>query len=426
MPLLRISLSGYRCFDASTTLDLRPLTIVLGRNNSGKSALVRAPMVIEQGIRTTSSQPIDLDALDDQVVESFTDLIYGHRPHGSIELSLDMTAGDGAPLSVLATVQNVAEYDRQLVSILRVRYEDRDCWIHWIPRGPDEPDLFQYSIRFDGKTYDGIPLSFQGLLPVADQLNPPIDRFFGEVVDIVRDSYPLIRYFGPFRDRPERRFRSPVGMPPSLGISGENAGRILATDYARRGGVLLREVNSILARDLPGWTLALSEQLNQYSIILRSNEDPALNVNLADAGTGVAQVLPVFVQRALDVLTPPERPVLEIMEQPELHLHPAAHGGLADLYLSASLNGKVKFLIETHSETLLLRVRRRIAEGSIHPDHVALYFVEHERGHATARQINIGPDGDLDYWPDGVFSEDYEEARALASAQLKRGDQGAR
>jgi predicted ATPase len=217
-------------------------------------------------------------------------------------------------------------------------------------------------------------------------------------------------------------------MPPSLGIGGENAGKILATDYARRGGVLLRQVNGVLARDLPGWTLDISEQLNQYSIILRSNEDPALNVNLVDAGTGVAQVLPVFVQRALDILTPPERPVLEIMEQPELHLHPAAHGGLADLYLSASSEekAKVKFLIETHSETLLLRVRRRIAEGVIPPDHVALYFVEHERGHATARQINIGPDGDLDYWPDGVFSEDYEEARALASAQLKRGDQGAR
>jgi predicted ATPase len=159
-----------------------------------------------------------------------------------------------------------------------------------------------------------------------------------------------------------------------------------------------------------------------YSVVLTSRDDDTLSVNLADAGTGVAQELPIFVQRVVDILDPPRRPVLEIIEQPELHLHPAAHAALADLYLNAAERTGVRFLIETHSETLLLRLRRRIAEGAYPPDTVAIYFVDHRDGAATARRIRIDADGQLDYWPAGVFSEDYEETQALATAQLARRD----
>jgi predicted ATPase len=142
---------------------------------------------------------------------------------------------------------------------------------------------------------------------------------------------------------------------------------------------------------------------------------------LADAGTGVAQELPILVQRVLDVLEHPSSSTLEIIEQPELHLHPAAHAALADLYLEAARNTGVRFLIETHSEALLLRLRRRIAEGSHSPESVAIYFVDQRDGASTVRRVRIDSSGQLDYWPEGVFSEDYEEARALASAQLAKG-----
>lgn len=429
MPLRRISLASYRCFDGTTDMELRPMTIVLGRNNSGKSALVRAPMVVEKGIRTNSPEPIDLDAIDDEIVESFTDLIYGHRPHGSITVGLDIEDSKGEPLLLAATIQHIDEYDRQVVSSLSIDHHGERCTAKWNQGNPDESDDFRYDLRLGDSSDKDVPLHFHGLLPDTNTGKlelTQIDRFLFEKGYDVQHEYPEIRYFGPFRDRPVRRFGSPTGTPRSLGSSGENAGKILAADHARRGGQLLSEVNNVLSKDLPGWSVDLNEQGNQYSIVLQSKDDPALNVNLADAGTGVAQVLPVFVQRALDVLTPPKTPVLEIMEQPELHLHPAAHGGLADLYLTAALRGNIQFLIETHSETLLLRIRRRIAEGLIEPEQVALYFVEHERGRATSRRINIGHDGGLDYWPDGVFSEDYEEARALTIAQLNSGGQDAR
>jgi predicted ATPase len=209
-------------------------------------------------------------------------------------------------------------------------------------------------------------------------------------------------------------------MPAEVGASGEFAAGILASDSARQGGQLLAQINRELSANLPGWRLEVAERGGMHTIFLTSQHDETLRVNLADTGTGVAQVLPVFVQRAVDILTPPRRPVLEIIEQPELHLHPAAHAALADLYLAAADTGASRFLIETHSETFLLRLRRRIAEGR-GPGTVAVYFIDHTGGTATTRPIMIDERGGLDYWPTGVFSEDYDETRAIAVAQLERG-----
>jgi len=188
---------------------------------------------------------------------------------------------------------------------------------------------------------------------------------------------------------------------------------------------LLQRVNAELESCLPGWNIDITERGDMFSLVLTSLSDASLTVNIADGGAGVAQVLPIFVQRALDILSPPRRPVLEIVEQPELHLHPAAHAALADLYLEAIRLTSVRFIVETHSETLLLRLRRRIAEG-LDPSFVALYFVDHDGSKASVKKINIDEKGSLDYWPAGVFSEDYDEARKLTKAQLANGLDDAR
>lgn len=418
MALERIAFAGYRCFAQRQNIELRPITVVLGRNNSGKSALVRTPLVLSAGIRTESRAPLDLDILIDKfsldMVESFTDLIYGGRPHGSIDIEADLADGD---YGFAATVQNIDEYRAQVVSSLRMRSRHGEVQLDWVPDDP--PAIARYTVRAGERTRENVLVAFEGLLPSAESEEPlTTNPLRGPRI---RDSFPDIRYLGPFRDLPGVAYRLPSGMPADVGTVGQNAGGILASDLVRGQGRLLRQVNQDIADILPGWTLDMVERGRNYAVLLRSRDDDTLSVNLADAGTGVAQMLPIFVQRAADLVSPPRRPVLEIIEQPELHLHPAAHGALADLYLTAVQRSDVRFLIETHSETFLLRLRRRIAEG-LDPDMIAIYFVEHGGGASNVRRIKVDADGNLDSWPEGVFSEDYEEVRALASAQLDRRD----
>jgi hypothetical protein len=391
-----MGLTNYRCFARRQDIELRPITLVLGRNNSGKSALVRAPLILSTGIHTESDAPLDLDRLSEDLVESFTDLVYGGRPHGSLDIEIEFDTGR----RMVATVQNLSEYRTQVVSSFHV--EPEGIQLDWVP-----DDVSPGPKTYTGSTPGKRQVQFRGLLP----------DFFANPI---RDSFDSIRYLGPFRDRPQRRDRLPTSRPSSIGESGENTLRILANDAARNQGRLIKVINGEFGASLPGWTLDVEEQAGTFTAALQSTTDTSIRVNLADTGTGVAQALPIFVQRALDKVDSPQHPVLEIVEQPELHLHPAAHGALAELYIRAIKDTPVRFLIETHSETLLLRLRRRIAEGELSANDVAIYFVENHEGVASARKITLDADGNLDYWPEGVFSEDYQETRKLAKAQLDR------
>jgi hypothetical protein len=425
MTLVRIALEGYRCFAQRQEIELHPITVVLGKNNSGKSALIRSPVVCETGIRTDSPTPLDIDTLGEDFLESFTDLVYGNRPHGNIGIELAIENGTTTS-RLAATIQHIDEYDTQVISSLSLSSDTSSAALTWEPSEP--PDQAKYTIVGSGARYEGVPVEFKGLLPSGlptQALPRALVEQVRTTVQSIRAGYPAIRYLGPFRDRPHRRYRLPARMPAEIGVTGSHAAGILARDFARQNGLLLRRVNDELAQSLPGWEIGVIERGGLYSVVLTSKDDSSVTVNLADAGTGVAQVLPILVQRAIDNVTDPGSDVLEIIEQPELHLHPAAHAALADMYLSAQRSG-LRFIVETHSETFLLRLRRRIAEGTSDPSIVAVYFVEQDNGAAKVHRITVDSSGNLDRWPEGVFSEDYEETQKLAEAQLAKGDPGAR
>jgi predicted ATPase len=226
-----------------------------------------------------------------------------------------------------------------------------------------------------------------------------------------------ITYLGPFRPVPERFYRFSGGVTTNVGFRGAKAPQILAEDLLRNGQVLTA-VGDWFATYMRGWALSLDQQGETFSIVLRSPHSPSVRVNLADVGTGIAQVLPIVVQRQFERLANRHQNV-EIIEQPELHLHPSAHGDLADLYVAAIKSAPIRFIIETHSENFVLRLRRRIAAGELSHDSVALYWVcdDGDEGGDRIRRINIDARGDVSSWPTGVFSEDFEEVKMIRREQ---------
>jgi predicted ATPase len=137
-------------------------------------------------------------------------------------------------------------------------------------------------------------------------------------------------------------------------------------------------------------------------------------INLANMGEGLSQLLPIITR----VLTTPENGSL-LIEQPELHLHPAAQADLADLFISGAENGRNQCIVETHSEHLLLRLRRRIAEGVVDPAIVGVLYVERDGSESTVRSLDLDGAGQFEDWPKGFFDERYREALAIAEASSK-------
>ena len=103
---------------------------------------------------------------------------------------------------------------------------------------------------------------------------------------------------------------------------------------------------------------------------------------------------------------------------PELHLHPAACGTIADLYLTSLENNNNTILLETHSKEVLLRLRRRIAESKNSDIHngVNIIYTSNTRDTCEIDYITVEKTGELDWWPEGIFEESFEEVVAISEA----------
>ncbi|HYO68412.1 MAG TPA: hypothetical protein VEU33_20255 [Archangium sp.] len=425
MELTGLSFDNYKAFAQRETLELRPLTVLIGRNSSGKSAIARLPLLLARALSERAQSPVDLDIDGVDFGGSFVDLIHKRRPHGSIGLGATFENDQGEHYDVWARVQHFSEFEMQVVSAFELRQAGRPSLAFtWVLEDDPRVEPGRYKAQVGGGPPFEVALSFQGLWPTIE-VNGTIDAavvhlavLLKHALDALRPALAPLGYLGPFRTPPQRQYRFPGGMPQSVGVSGAEAPALLGADLLRKGGMVVRAVGDWYRQNLGGWILDVSRQQGaSFSLVLRSPDNPTVEVNLADVGTGLSQVLPLVVQRHFDALVGKSLGV-EVVEQPELHLHPGAHGDLADLYIQAARQPRSRFIVETHSENFILRLRRRIAEGLLAPGRVALYWVDDApRPGSQLKRISLSPSGEVSMWPKGVFSEDFEEVRAIRAAQ---------
>ena len=136
-------------------------------------------------------------------------------------------------------------------------------------------------------------------------------------------------------------------------------------------------------------------------------------INLPDVGFGTSQVLPILIQ---GLIASPGATLL--LEQPEIHLHPKVQAEFADFLIEISQRG-VSVVVETHSEHLLARIQRRIAEEALRLDHLALYYAVPGPEGAKISRITVNEFGQLEH-PSGFFEEGFEEIFAHLQAVGQR------
>ena len=141
----------------------------------------------------------------------------------------------------------------------------------------------------------------------------------------------------------------------------------------------------------------------------------SIKVTLADIGYGVAQFLPVLV---LSYYVPIGSTL--ILEEPGTHLHPKAQADIADLLIEVVNERNLQILVESHSEHLLTRLQRRIAEEKISSDQTALYFCENKNGSSKPIPLDLDELGNIKNWPKNFFGDEMGDLFAMTKAQMKR------
>lgn len=255
------------------------------------------------------------------------------------------------------------------------------------------------------------------------------------VDEISRVARERVYYLGPLRDEPRVIYRPPPHSEQwSVGLKGEYTAAVLDSyanydvtyplppdsafegEFATRKGPLSEAV-VVWLRRLGLVDSVDTEETPKVGFRLTVNS-PGLPIklDLKSVGVGVSQVLPTLVQ----ALLAPAGSTL-IFEQPELHLHPRAQAELADFFLGMTAVGK-QCLVETHSEQMINRLRRRVVEARRNQvlPRLRIYFAERSGAATQFRDVEPDEYGTIVKWPEGFFDQSDVEAAKMLREQIRK------
>ena len=248
-----------------------------------------------------------------------------------------------------------------------------------------------------------------------------IKKAFDKMSDIMshvyvsfRDEAYMMNYIGPFREAPSRIYRDSEinSMTMGVGVHGENVSSLLIRDY-RRKKKIISEISKWLEPTM-GYKIDVDNVGDGFFQIALVNKQ-GVHSDISDVGYGISQVLPIVTQIIRNNLSNSvmKRKILNrkpvYIEQPELHLHPAAQSMLADLFVNCVCKGASNIVIETHSEHLLRKLQVLISDknNNFTSDMVKIYYIDkNNRGNGTVKEMKIAENGKFETaWPSGFFDK---------------------
>ncbi|MGD0036814.1 MAG: AAA family ATPase [Bacteroidota bacterium] len=493
-PSFQFRLENFKLYADTDWFRLAPLTCLVGRNSSGKSSIINALLLLKQSLESdvmgSTLMPLSL-AGPYCDLGNFSDVVYKHDDSSNLSISFSSTFNDlldspfdNAPPFVKLTVPRFAPsfrsgyyYSRFGESTLprkgnikvRLSFKPDEPFgpsLNLVEIASDEVGTAKFVRTVSGERHQHWRIYTTDLPPRSLRLRQNARTFF-PYIEMRESSYEksgpssrkkvrtflvatqkLFSYLtrilnrcqviGPFRTPPERRYSfagfSNTRVDPSGGIAVD----LLITEL-----LLSANKSKPLQNATSFWLhhLGLANSLNIKDIAKRLNlfevdvagAGKGTHANIVDVGFGISQVLPVIIQGLL------MRPGgIYLVQQPEIHLHPDAQAGLADFFIYLASYGVIT-VVETHSEYLLLRLRRRLAEGGLplsiglpneqtpipplsRKDVSVLLTDSGKSGHGSLTTLEIGDSFQFDNLPVGFMDQSLSDRLHLLKALGRKND----
>ncbi|OHC76429.1 MAG: hypothetical protein A3G18_03470 [Rhodospirillales bacterium RIFCSPLOWO2_12_FULL_58_28] len=446
--LKRLRFTNFKTW-TEADLTLGRITGLFGANSSGKTSIIQFLLMLKQ-TKDATDRAISLE-LNGPLVElgTINDALYAHDDTRKIKLMLaferetELALADpsGKHKTNLAQSKNFeieAEIGvhQKAPRAIKLSYKLGDWIFSLAPRNGDDsqfelsasgPDPNFRFVRTTGRPWQ-LPRPVK-TYAFPDQVRTYFQNagFLSDLEAAYEAELNHIFYLGPLREYPKRDYLWARSSPSDVGQRGEKAiDAILAATEAGevrnlKPKATLKSFQEMIAYWLREMGLVhdfrikeIAEGSNRWQAILQTRAKTS-EVMLTDVGFGVSQVLPVLIL----LYYVPEGSTV-VLEQPEIHLHPSAQAGLADAIINVATHRRVQVIIESHSEHLLLRLQRRIAEGLIPADDTKLYFCNARDGESVVDPLRLDLFGNIENWPKNFMGDAFGEAAAAEKARLKK------
>lgn len=460
--LTALRLRNFKSWRDTGTIRLAPISAFFGANSSGKTSLLQSLLLLRQ----TTDSPDRNRVLDlggpTTLVDLGTAQDIQHRHDFANRVGIEVAWVEDAEFAVFdlvrrarkvaSTVIQSAELrvstslnvDKTGIQVEQTDYGLGAATFSMVRRPEDDGyDLLSddYAfVRTQGRAWPlPHPARFYGF---PDQVRAYFQNasFLSDLELKFEQEFARIRYLGPLREDPKRQYIFAGGKPGDVGRRGELAIEALIASRISGKRVTRGRSGHTVKRKLPGipveqlvaeWLKELGlidsftvEALDDRETVFRvrvRRRAMSTSVLLTDVGFGVSQVLPVLV-----LLAYAEPGDTVILEQPEIHLHPAVQSGLADIIVETALARGVQVILESHSEHLLSRLQRRVAERNVgkglvlEPTDIALYFCDVDQDTSRIRELEVDLFGNIGNWPRDFFGNQTAEALAMLEARVER------
>lgn len=409
--LRAIEVRGYRAFAGWARLELRPLTLLYGRNNAGKSSLLRLLAILADSVEDGARSALELHGEAGRGGK-FKDLPWQGDgvPRSAFRLRLQWER-DGVPtFTDELELAWLDERSRAVVRELVIR--DGAGGVVFVAKALPYPDEEQYLLE-GGREDEPISIRWSGML--ARLVGGPAAAHDAIISldERIRSLRRTVTWLDSNRPRPQRLVADQKEPPARLSHDGRNSLELLSGDAA-----LLKGVQAWFAREPIKRDLRFKPMGEGYVSPYLGSMHNAAEFHLLDAGEGMAHVLPVVVGAEQAAQRSGFR-VLAV-EEPESHLHGDSQRSLARRLaeIAASEDPPI-MVLETHSRLLLLGVQLAVAEGLMPHERGQVIWCEHEpaKGSSSLTQVELTREGGLRGWPRVALAEEAEMVRELLDRQ---------
>lgn len=444
-----IRLENYKAFQDTGWMDILPFTTLFGYNSSGKSSIYKALMLFKANYEQMSLGNFysALSGLNTNT-GSFHDIVYNGEDERIIKFSFKLTDEYNKYRQLLLDINNpdpIKDRKAEIIYSVAFGYDEekkqsytKSYSIYIEGKRIYEVNYFQndYEVVSTGSIYE-TPLIYEvtnvfflrALLREKYKMDTSSEKYIAEVGPANRNLIQGIEfvvgnlmhclmkyaeefeYILPSRELPERLMLLSRDNYDRVGARGENTYKMLYA-YTNKDKDAESEVNKWLNKF--GYEYRWVMQDSNYGQFMLRDLKTNHECNLLDTGFGISQILPIIVACCQNTNG------LLLLDAPEAHLHSSMQSQMCDLFIQASRKRNV--IIETHSENIFLRLKRRVLERKINCNDIGLYFIQDTPEGSKCNRLNLDDKGNVsNSIPefDEFFDQGFEDVMEMSKEYVK-------